>query len=115
MNEQQLFDVAYSGLAKQGFEKSQGEYLSCAYRGMGGRKCAIGHAIPDELYSLDMDTRKGDLSKVLNLIGYSGDYGFAIDLQFAHDSAGSPKIMKRNLMIFARRLGLALPNAESES
>lgn len=32
-----------------------GEYVGCAYRGVGGSRCAVGLLIPDEKYSSDME------------------------------------------------------------
>lgn len=115
MNEQQLFEAAYAGLAKQGFERSKKQDLSnCLYRGPDGRKCAIGHAIPDELYAPTMDAT-ANLEHVLGVIGYSGDYTFARNLQRIHDRSQNPAAMQRGLIGFARAHSLTTPQLESES
>lgn len=51
---QQVFDNALNGVRGQGYKPSM-SVDGCAYRGFGGRKCAIGHCIPDELYDPSMD------------------------------------------------------------
>lgn len=120
MNEQQLFEKAYRGLAKQGFERSmRPNSVKCAYRGVGGLKCAIGHAIPDELYRLEMDapvTPIGlDFEGILIRAGYTGSTNFASELQSIHDTAKSPAGMRATLAAFAESHGLPLPKLESES
>lgn len=47
---QETFDKIAIALIEQG-QQSKSEYLSCAYRGIDGCKCAIGHLIPDEEYN----------------------------------------------------------------
>lgn len=114
MNKQQLFDAAYLGLAKQGFKRSMNpdEPALCAYRGLGGLKCAIGHAIPDEKYQLDMEST-WTLRGVLELLGASDLHGFAHVLRNAHDSAYTPQDMKAGLLDFAKNWGLAVPKLGS--
>lgn len=62
----------------------------CAYRGDGGRKCAIGHWIPDELYKPEWD----DMTRLEYVLGCIFDgpiaakfYGLALGLQGCHDGA----------------------------
>ena len=114
MNEQQLFDVAYAGLAKQGFMRSVTDRNSCAYRGPNGFKCAIGQAIPDEKYQPEMDSCEGpNLVIILESIGYHGDYDFATRLQSAHDGAMTPERMRERLQDLAGRFGLRVNTGES--
>lgn len=53
MTNQEVFDKVVTALRKQG-AKSQ-SHGCCAYRGRWGRKCAVGHLIPDELYDENME------------------------------------------------------------
>lgn len=112
MNEQQLFDIAYAGLAKQGFIRSYDLIRGCMYRSPDGLKCAIGQCIPDRLYTPSMDDN-GTLQGILESIGYTGNYDFACELQEAHDSADDPDSMRINLMDFAHEYGLTTPNKGS--
>lgn len=52
MTPQEMFDKAYLGVIQQGrkSEKKTRYYgATCAYRGLHGAKCGIGHLIPDDL------------------------------------------------------------------
>lgn len=57
MTLQEIFDVAVTGLLKQG-KKSMQTTGACAYRGVEGCKCAVGFLIKDEFYDriMDVDT-----------------------------------------------------------
>jgi hypothetical protein len=59
MNKQEIFNQVYLGLKSQGFKRSTAfadEHVgTCRYRGYDGRKCAIGHLISDEEYSIDLE------------------------------------------------------------
>lgn len=50
MTNQELFDKVVRAIVKQGRGSINSEGL-CVYRGPDGLKCAVGHIIPDELYS----------------------------------------------------------------
>ena len=119
MNEQKLFNKAYAGLAKQGFQRSSNPGNGCLYRGPNGFKCAIGHAIPDSKYKKSMDSQslgsEPRLRRVLRAIGYRGDFYLADELQGVHDFGSEPAIMQKNMRAFAKRHGLRVPQLESES
>lgn len=51
LTSQRVFDAALNGIAAQGFKRSASEGSVCLYRGPNGLKCAIGHSIPDKLYT----------------------------------------------------------------
>ena len=55
MSKQKLFDFVAKSIIDQG-RKSVNPLDRCAYRGMGGCKCAIGLLISDEDYDSDLDT-----------------------------------------------------------
>lgn len=49
---QLIYDTACRGLSKQGFEQSTSKSANgCAYRGVNGLRCAIGHCIINKYYS----------------------------------------------------------------
>lgn len=61
MSNQEIFDTVWHGLQGQGFEKSVGPNgIDCLYRGPRGRKCAIGHLIPDDEYAEDFENHSID-------------------------------------------------------
>jgi hypothetical protein len=69
MELQEVFNKVYLGLAGQYFERSINGHGVCAYRGHSWRKCAIGHLIPDALYSCEMDSESWSVDHVLNSCG----------------------------------------------
>lgn len=54
MDNQKFFELAATGMLKQGtrYMRRLGE---CVYRGPNGLKCGVGHAIPDNEYTDQMD------------------------------------------------------------
>jgi hypothetical protein len=57
MTNQDLLDTVVNALLKQGCVSvaSSSSSANCLYRGLNGTKCAIGHLIPDELYTEDLE------------------------------------------------------------
>jgi len=55
MTAQELFDIVFKHLMSQNARSMMGNGITCAYRGEGGLKCAIGVLIPDEDYREDME------------------------------------------------------------
>jgi len=55
MTAQELFDIVFKHLMSQNARSMMGNGITCAYRGEGGLKCAIGILIPDEDYRKDME------------------------------------------------------------
>ena len=53
ITQQQAFDAALFGIRAQNYVQSLGINGGCTYRGRAGRKCGVGHALPDELCVLD--------------------------------------------------------------
>lgn len=100
MTKQEVFDTVANHLLTQ-MEKSTRKlpYASiervvmgaCAYRGDGGLKCAVGVLIPDEKYSIDMETisayalceRFPEIAWILGSAGWE----FADLLQDIHDNS----------------------------
>jgi len=120
MTRQEIFNIAYRGLKSQGFKGSEvrgldplvPQNITCAYRGDGGRKCAIGFLIPDERYSPNIEG-KGVIELVDNvypdLIPTDGEEAFLRRLQECHDTAFSVEAMEYNLKEFARKENLEVP------
>lgn len=56
LTEQDVFNNAYIGMLRQNRRSAKSLHGNqCLYRGPNGLKCAIGHSIPDELYSASME------------------------------------------------------------
>lgn len=127
---QEIYDTAVAGLASQEFKPSYSTN-SCQYRDANGRKCAIGHCIPEDIYSPAMEGRS-----IVNLISrdsiYEGPFALQIrhlfagistsnldNLQACHDSAlrengvfdenGFPERLKARLRGFGQTMGLQVP------
>lgn len=122
---QALFDRAVKGLASQGFEPS---FLpggdTCAYRGEDGKRCAVGHLMPDEAYRPEMEGRNirdlvedmgFDLTRLAGAPPALGEAeqgelaDFLLFLQGCHDAAYRPGTMRNELRDFAEEHGLTLP------
>ena len=94
---QQTFDAVIDSMKRQGspsadlrLEVPGSEMFVCRYRSAGGRKCAVGCLIPDEIYSQMMENRgplKSDqgMAKMMRDLGY--DVELLSQLQLAHDSS----------------------------
>ncbi len=114
---QQVFDDAYRGLAAQGFVRSMAKRSpdsigpQCAYRGSDGRRCAIGHCIPDEIDVPECSIRAlyGDDDHVTRLFG-ALPLDVLVNLQKAHDRGVNPGSMAANLVEFANEYGLTIPS-----
>lgn len=110
---QEIFDLAWKGLKAQGFEKSYDPSFGCLYRGPEGRRCAIGHVIPDDRYATTLEGKSPltiEVSSAANLS--ENDTSFADDLQMCHDKADTPNGMRKRLTDFAAKHHLTIP-AES--
>jgi hypothetical protein len=113
---QEIFDIAYRGLASQGFWPSTDEDGdNCRYRGVDGKRCAIGWCIPDKAYRSVMENNTPSAANPIGKIicqaaGIADDDRMWADrLQAAHDVSISPETMKARLLIFAGEYGLTIP------
>lgn len=123
---QELFDKAVTGLVSQGFEQSWNEDDGmCAYRGEGGKRCAVGWLISDERYNPNMEGLNAfdiftgplghrpliELDAVLSqpLDDEPGAHEevvrFLLRLQEAHDR-NNGELMRAALLSFADEYGL---------
>lgn len=120
MNAQQIFDTVYSGLSAQGFRQSRCkmksnqsgmDIMACAYRGEGGRKCAVGHLIPDDKYSTELEGKNVTNQEIVELLSeYTVYFRLLRELQCAHDTSLTPQDMKRSLILIADNWRLQHPH-----
>jgi hypothetical protein len=116
MTRQGIFDKAWTGLKAQGFMRSM-RGKGCAYRGAEGRRCAIGHCIPDAAYRDEWEGRRYDAFAAIGLPRmYQDEHEFywGVRLQGCHDSGRTPAGMEENLRDFARKHNLTIPGEESQ-
>lgn len=101
---QEWFDTAARGVIAQGAKSLDDERLVCRYRGLNGLKCAIGHIIPDDKYTPEMDRSilfRGVLQKA-GLVDFEAHCFeapecFLRQLQAAHDNVrheGGPDFVR---------------------
>lgn len=111
---QMLFDKMWRGLESQGWERSMGG-AGCVYRGEEGRKCAVGHCIPDDVYDPMMEGYGVDdvadkFDEVVDALPFFRNthiLDFLYDAQDAHDNA--PIDMKERFRELAAEHGLTIP------
>ena len=103
MTEQELFDKVSNHLLKQN-KHSMDSDKSCKYRGNGGRMCAIGVLIPDELYHPWMDSGC-TLMRITEIIDLREHYELCCRLQDIHDFDG-PAEWPAELADLAEEFGL---------
>ena len=106
MDNQQAFDTVARHLLTQGC-KSIGPH-GCAYRGEGGKKCAIGALIPDDLYN-----RSFEGNRIFPLVREHVEIGVLLEdvsltmldeLQIVHDHTKQPDGLKFDLTTLKHRL-----------
>ena len=114
---QQVFDVAYRGMAAQDWAKSTSITFGCEYRipeteNHGELRCAIGHCIPDELiYEASgrigyLMFRKREFAELFKNIGGST----MNELQECHDKAEDEAEMRARFATFAFEHELTIPD-----
>lgn len=122
---QKYFDKAVAGLASQGFVQSTGTSMfgDCAYRGINGLKCAVGHLIDDSEYdpeyegsSVEVVLRECDTSIGREILSLSEKeqkdmVSFLAYLQIAHDNYSEPEEMKLQLFHVATTNNLVIPDS----
>jgi hypothetical protein len=109
--EQDVFDAVWAGMESQGWKRSTDEDGWCMYRGVDGRRCAVGHLIPDDLYRPSMEVSGVDdkpVRTVLRAIGVE-NISFLYELQKAHDGAPSGAPLREEFRCVAKEHGLTIP------
>ena len=87
---QSIFNKVARALLTQGV-RSVDETGRCAYRGEGGRRCAVGHLMPDRVYSPNFENvYAGNLTEdVLVAMGCDSHRELLCELQSAHDDSAT--------------------------
>jgi hypothetical protein len=116
VTKQELFDRVVAGLASQGFERSRSaDDEACMYRGLHGRRCAAGWALPDDLYDSRMEGASVDKSPHTRAEVFVGPAdadalrNLLVALQFAHDRSVFPADMRAELRTTGYEHGLVIP------
>lgn len=126
MTRQEAFDKAVRGLASQNWELSMSDPdpgavhnagAVCAYRGVGGRRCAIGWLISDKEYFAGMEGESVRSVKLRDVKALERPHterkdtwvNFLLDLQHVHDDSGSPDAVKQRMRAFANKYNLTWP------
>lgn len=85
---QDVFDYVLFKLREQKYASINND-MACAMRGSGGRCCAVGHLIPDDVYTDDMEGHTIDVQIDEPWFNYLGFHRFTEllqDLQRVHDT-----------------------------
>lgn len=119
MTNQEAFDKALQGIRGQNYVRSVDEDGSCAYRSDVTAeckvRCGVGHLIPDELYSAELEgrgvpelRRLSIFEPIAGLFTSPGALELLISIQVAHDEclARSPLSFEEEMQRTANRFGL---------
>lgn len=118
MTQQEAFDKVWQWFVVEGHGKSMtADRSSCAYRGEGGRKCAIGVLLSDESCARILNNMAVDASPQIRELSELQGLGlpFLRDLQQAHDCTAYAEHftldIKQRLTKLAATYGLIIPIA----
>lgn len=86
MTEQDIFDIVYPAMIKQG-KPAIDEKGNCKYRAPDGSKCAVGHLLEDDEYNPEIEGNSVEEAGIAHLIPdrLLPHVQFLVDLQHAHD------------------------------
>lgn len=107
---QELFDKVATHLLKQ--YKVSDDDEGCLYRGPGGLKCAVGCLIPDDAYSVDMESLRvsdlvnGNLLRQDLRLVFIEHLDLLDDLQQIHDVHQEPSVWEKALRLVAKKYKL---------
>ena len=117
---QSIFNAIWTRMRAQGILSSyvgDGPMRRCRYRAPGGRACAAGSLLPDDLYceGIEGETARqliasgefGSAALSARLLPFSGLIG---NLQVAHDNANGPEDMEQRLRAVALLENLEVPS-----
>lgn len=114
MSNQEIFDEVVKGLESQSWIASIGENGYCQFRGLGGRKCAIGWLIPDDDYNKAFENLNGDIERLLKKLEQSYTIElleFLWELRDLHDDLPNPEAMREGYRKFAKSHDLTWPES----
>lgn len=105
---QQIFDLAYMGLASQGWKKATEDgKTQCLHTTTNGMHCAIGWIAPD---CFDSNFPARNDKAVFEIAGANPNrLNIIDDLQKAHDHSSSARDMKRKMHEVAEKYKLLIP------
>ena len=116
MSLQEIHDIIKQGLESQQWQQSLDKWNRCMYRSKNGRKCAVGHILPDEFYTKHIEGLQldGVLFKsrkckpfFAGLNTHNDDkISFLYEMQDCHDRNNSPSRMKREFEDISNRYRL---------
>lgn len=95
MNNQEILNIVYPALMKQGTKSvtppERNVMARCLYRGPCGTKCAVGHLIPDYVQISDAENSlpicDDSMNKLLRgVLGQDTDFVFLKECQYIHDN-----------------------------
>lgn len=112
MTKQETFDIVVKALRKQGRRSIDISGKFCVYRGPEGRKCAVGHLIPDELYYPELECQSADSPQLIRILSKLGhDMEFCYELQQIHDHY-TPERWEEEWTLLAEHNCLVVPPRE---
>ena len=114
-DKQLIFDAGLEAVIAQGGRSTGGGYsgLSCQFRGPGGRKCFVGHFMPDANYKKAHETLSVD--EIATIFGWcsplDGDdfqdiVKFMRECQRAHDMGSTAYTLRCGFQAVAKQYGL---------
>lgn len=102
---QRLFEQAYIALYKQGRRSLTPGRETCAYRGAGDCKCAIGHLIPDDRYDPRFEGKAACADYIMDAVGVpyrTADFLEALQRDL-HDALSGGRLFRSELDAAAKR------------
>ena len=120
MTKQEVFNLVARALAKQGVKSiaavddprfihmTENNKPMCLYRGPNGTKCAIGHLIPDDKYTPDIEGENIYNKQEVLPKGVGKHIDFLLELQDIHDEY-PPEEWERQFALLADAHKLTMP------
>lgn len=111
---QDLFNKMWRGLSGQNWQPAS-EHDACYYRMPDGRKCAVGHCIPSDMYNKYMEGLMVSEISVSDELGWNKwplVMEFLEEAQSCHDYAAQNGQMKERFERLAADYGLTIPDVD---
>lgn len=119
MNKQEIFNKVWNGFKSQDWKRSVDHAANCMYRDPSGFKCAVGHLIPDEEYSSEMEgSTVWSLVEEMNILSegfqeeLKEEMAFIGRLQTIHDFEALSHSLKYLLEELAKNHNLQIPSED---
>lgn len=120
---QHALNLAVAGLRTQNWQRSADTMGTCAWKGEGGRRCAVGYLLVDDdpaltkvlacnqspVKALECGLYRPEFRGIWNSEGYMEFAEFLLQMQSAHDGAWEDKNMEKRLKSLAHQEGLTWP------